>query len=85
MDKTTDVKKINSKFVTGVVVGTGMTKTVKVKVVHLFRHPLYRKAVKRAKVFLAHTEESYAVGDKVKIMETRPISKNKHFKVVGKI
>lgn len=86
MDKTIEVEKLHNKpGLTGEVVGVSMTKTVKVKVTHLFRHPLYRKAVKRSKIFLAHSEEPLAVGDKVQIAETRPISKNKHFKVVGKI
>ena len=86
MNKMNEQNKVSKKpgFV-GEVISTDMAKTVKVRVSHLYRHPLYRKAVKRSKIFLAHTEESFTVGDKVKIVQTRPISKNKHFKIVGKV
>lgn len=80
-----ETKKVTIKSLVGEVVGVGLSKTIKVKVTHLYRHPLYRKAVKRSKIFLVHAEEPFAIGDKVKIVETKPISKNKHFKVLGKI
>ncbi|KKW11211.1 MAG: 30S ribosomal protein S17 [Candidatus Gottesmanbacteria bacterium GW2011_GWB1_49_7] len=67
----------------GKVVSLSGTKTVIVSVVHNFRHPLYKKAVKRMKRFAVHNEgKELAVGDVVKIVETRPISKNKHYKIV---
>ena len=70
----------------GKVVSVSMKQTVIVEVVRLSRHPLYKKAVKRNKNFPAHCEiADIAVGDNVKIVETRPISKTKHFKVVGKV
>lgn len=69
----------------GIVVGIAMVHTVKVKVVHLYRHPLYRKAVRKFKYFLAHNESlPLAVGDAVRIAETKPISKRKHFIVINK-
>lgn len=71
----------------GVVVSTAMKNTIVVDVVHESRHPLYRKMVKRTKKFAAHIldGEQVSVGDIVKIAETRPISKTKHFRYVSKI
>lgn len=67
----------------GKVVSVKNAKTVIVSVTHEFRHPLYKKAVKRMKRFAAERGgKEVAVGDMVKIMETRPISKTKHFKIV---
>ncbi|MCL2111744.1 MAG: 30S ribosomal protein S17 [Clostridiales bacterium] len=55
-----------------------MQKTITVSVEDFVRHPLYGKAVKRTKKFKAHDEENTCnVGDKVRIMETRPLSKDK--------
>lgn len=66
----------------GVVVGKKMKKTVTVQVERQVRHPLYKKIVKRKKKFLAHDEyEKCKVGDKVKIIETRPLSKRKRWSV----
>ncbi len=66
----------------GVVVGNKMTKTVAVLVERQVRHPLYKKTVKRRKKFLAHDEyEKCQIGDLVKIVETRPISKKKRWMV----
>lgn len=63
-----------------------MQKTVTVLVEHLFRHPLYRKAVKRHQKFAVHNEiAGIVVGDKVQIRETKPISKRKHFIVIKKV
>ncbi len=79
------VKNPQKRQLTGTVVSTGMKQTVVVEVVRFSRHPLYKKMVKRTKNFAAHNEtEGIAVGDLVTIAETRPISKTKHFKVVGK-
>lgn len=83
MNKTQDTKE---KTVSGIVVSVGMQKTVIVKVEHLFRHPLYRKTVKRHRRFAVHNEvEGIAVGDKVKIREVKPVSKRKHFIVISKV
>jgi small subunit ribosomal protein S17 len=68
---------------TGVVVSTKMDKTISVKVERRLMHPLYGKFVKRSKKFFAHDEEnSCNVGDTVRIMETRPLSKNKRWRLV---
>jgi len=70
------------KFLTGTVVSTKMQKTVVVKVNILWLHPLYKKRVKKSKKYLAHDELGVKEGDKVKIAETRPISKRKRWRVV---
>lgn len=68
----------------GVVVSAGkMDKTIVVEVVSRVKSPIYKKVVKKAKKFKAHDELNQCrVGDTVKIMETRPLSKDKHFRVV---
>ena len=67
----------------GIVVSNKMDKTVTVAVEDFVRHSLYGKAVKRTAKFKAHDEENNAgLGDKVKIMETRPLSKDKQWRLV---
>jgi small subunit ribosomal protein S17 len=67
---------------TGIVVGTNMKKTVSVLVVRPVRHSLYKKIIKHRKKFLAHDEyEKCKIGDVVKIVETRPLSKRKRWRV----
>lgn len=66
----------------GVVVSDKMQKTVTVQVERLVLHPMYKKFIKRTKTFFAHDEENSArIGDVVQIVETRPLSKNKHWRV----
>ncbi|MBV6440868.1 MAG: 30S ribosomal protein S17 [Haliscomenobacteraceae bacterium CHB4] len=68
---------------TGVVVSSKMDKTIAVKVERRLMHPLYGKFVKRTKKFFAHDEENTCnVGDVVRIMETRPLSKMKRWRLV---
>lgn len=67
----------------GVVVSNRMTKTVVVKVERVFRHPLYQKVIKVAKKYKAHDElQQCKIGDLVEIMETRPLSREKRWRVV---
>ncbi len=67
----------------GVVVSDKMDKTVVVRVTREFRHPLYGKRVKKSKKYMAHDELNQCqVGDIVKIMETRPLSRHKRWRVV---
>jgi small subunit ribosomal protein S17 len=74
----------NRKTRVGIVVSDKMDKTITVAVEDFVRHSLYGKAVKRTKKFKAHDEENQCnVGDKVRIMETRPISKDKRWRLVG--
>ena len=70
----------------GVVVGDKMNKTVVVSVSRFIEHPKYGKFYKVSKKYKAHDEENtYKVGDNVEIISTKPISKDKKFKVVGKV
>ncbi|MDR2132128.1 MAG: 30S ribosomal protein S17 [Clostridiales Family XIII bacterium] len=68
----------------GLVVSDKMDKTIVVAVEDFVRHSLYGKAVKRTKKFKAHDEENQCnIGDKVRIMETRPLSKDKRWRLVN--
>lgn len=66
----------------GIVASDKMTKTVTVRVDRLVKHPIYRKYVKKRKKFMAHDDMGAKVGDKVKIVETRPLSARKRWRVV---
>lgn len=73
------LRKVRIGFVTS----DKMDKTVVVSIVEFVRHPLYGKAVKKTIKFKAHDEENVCkIGDKIKIMETRPLSKDKRWRVV---
>lgn len=68
----------------GEVVSNKMDKTVVVKIVRKTPHPVFKKYVKKTKKYVAHDEESKCnIGDKVEIVETRPLSKTKRWKVVS--
>lgn len=66
----------------GIVQSDKMTKTVTVRIERQVKHPIYRKYIKRRKNFMAHDEQGAAVGDKVRIVETRPLSAKKRWRVV---
>lgn len=66
----------------GIVSSDKMTKTVTVRVERQVKHPIYRKYIKRRKKFMAHDEMGAAIGDKVRIIETRPLSAKKRWRVV---
>lgn len=67
----------------GHVVSNKMNKTVVVAVDRLVRHPFYRKVMRRVTKLKAHDEQNACqVGDRVRVIETRPISKDKHWRVV---
>ncbi len=69
----------------GVVVGDKANQTVTVLVERRVMHPVYKKIVKRSKKYHAHDENNrHKIGDKVKIIECRPISKTKSWRVVTK-
>jgi small subunit ribosomal protein S17 len=71
------------KVRTGVVVSDGMDKTVMVRIDRQVRHALYDKTVRRSSKLAAHDEANDAhVGDTVRVMETKPISKSKRWRVV---
>lgn len=68
----------------GKVVSNKMQKTIVVAIEELVQHKLYKKAVKRTVKFQAHDENNIAqIGDKVSIMETRPLSKHKRWRLVS--
>ncbi len=69
------------KVRTGVVSSNKMEKTVVVTIERRTQHPLYGKVVIRTNKFKAHDELSCDIGDTVEIMETRPLSKEKHWRV----
>ena len=72
----------NIKTKIGKVVSDGMEKSVVVKVEYLVSHPLYKKRIKKSTKFMAHDEKDICgIGDKVKIAETRPLSKRKRWRV----
>jgi small subunit ribosomal protein S17 len=87
MNKDKEKTKIKSKKreIEGVVVSNSMEKTVKVRVDTLESHPIYKKRVKRKKVYFAHTAEELEVGDKVVIRESRPYSKKIRWIVLKKV
>jgi small subunit ribosomal protein S17 len=66
----------------GIVASDKMEKTVTVRVDRVVKHPVYRKYVKRRKKFMAHDETGAKIGDKVRIVETRPLSARKRWRVV---
>jgi small subunit ribosomal protein S17 len=73
------------KVLSGTVVSNKMKDTVVVEVSRYEKHPKYEKYVKLRKRFKAHDAGNTAtIGDKVQIIETRPISKDKHFKLIAK-
>jgi small subunit ribosomal protein S17 len=66
----------------GVVVSDKMDKTVVVAVMRSYRHPLYGKTIRRTKKYMAHDEHNACrVGDRVEIVETRPLSRHKRWRV----
>jgi small subunit ribosomal protein S17 len=70
----------------GIVVSDKMDKTISVAVEDFVRHSLYGKSVKRTRKFKAHDENNECrIGDKVRIMETRPLSKHKRWRLVNVI
>lgn len=76
-------ERARRKVKMGVVVSDKMDKTIVVKIEDFVRHPLYGKRVKRTKKFKAHDElNTCGIGDKVKIMETRPLSRDKRWRLV---
>ncbi len=67
----------------GIVVSDKMEKTIVVSIATMVLHPIYKKRVKKTTKFKAHDENNVAqVGDKVKIMETRPLSRDKRWRLV---
>lgn len=71
------------KIYTGKVISNKMDKTIVVAVTRLFQHPVYKKTVKRVTKLKAHDEQNRCnVGDTVRILETKPLSKEKRWIVI---
>lgn len=70
------------KTLTGIITSAKNQNTVTVLTERLWEHPIYQKKIKRSKKYLAHTEDKLKEGQKVKIAETKKISKNKNWKVI---
>lgn len=79
-DKNTGKKR----EIKGTVVGNKMQGTVKVRVDTLQAHPVYKKTIKKKKIFFAHTDEELELGDIVTIRESRPYSKKVRWLVIDK-
>ena len=76
-------KKVNHKTIQGVVVSDKMDKTITVLVTRKKKHPIYKKYMTYTKKYKAHDEKNEAhVGDTVVIIETRPLSKDKYFRLL---
>lgn len=74
---------MTDKIYSGMVVSDKMNKTVVVAVTRLFQHPFYKKTVKKVAKFKAHDEKNECKkGDIVKIIETKPLSKDKRWQVI---
>ena len=83
MAETTTLARHQRKMRDGIVVSNKMQKTIVVRVEQLVRHPKYNRVLKQANTFKAHDEaNSAAIGDLVRIMETRPLSKDKRWRLV---
>ena len=75
-------KRGSQKTLTGIVVSDKMEKSVVVSVERLVKHPVYQKYIRRKAKFMAHDEGNECrIGDRVLLTETRPLSKQKRFKV----
>jgi small subunit ribosomal protein S17 len=80
---TTTIERKSRKTRIGVVASNKMTKTITVTVERKVKHPIYGKFLKKSSSFHAHDEQNNAgIGDVVRIMETRPLSKTKRWRLV---
>jgi small subunit ribosomal protein S17 len=80
---TTEVVRQNRKVREGIVVSNKMDKTIVISIIERVRHPKYAKFVQRTKKLYAHDEANDAnIGDRVRVMETRPMSKQKRWRLV---
>lgn len=82
VEETQQKQRGRRREVVGLVTSDKMMKTVVVSVERLVRHPQYRRVFRRRSRFMAHDELGCHVGDKVRLMETRPLSARKRWRVV---
>ena len=77
-------KRMPKRILSGVVVSSNSNKTITVDVIRRIKHKLYKKIIRRSKKYHAHDENNeFNVGDTVSIIETKPISKLKKWKVIS--
>ncbi len=77
------MERNNRKTQIGTVISDKMDKTIVVSIVRDFRHPLFKKIIRLKKRIKAHDETNECrIGDRVKLMETKPLSKEKHWRVM---
>ena len=77
------MERNNRKVREGIVVSDKMDKSIVIKVERKMKHPIYGKFLKRSTKFMAHDEKNECgIGDRVGIMETRPLSKNKCWRLI---
>jgi len=80
------VERANRKTRVGHVISDKMDKTIVVAIVNNVKHPLYKKIIKRTYKLKAHDENNECgIGDRVRVMETRPLSKDKRWRLVNVI
>lgn len=76
-------ERLNRKIKTGTVISNKMDKTVVIKVERVVKHPVFKKIIRRSSKFKVHDEKNEcSVGDKIKIIETRPLSKEKRWRLL---
>jgi len=81
-----EAKKTQKRGLEGIVVSTKMAKTIVIRVDRMKTHPKYHKQYRQSKKYKVHDEKGeYKVGDVVRFVETRPLSKDKRWRAVGKI
>jgi small subunit ribosomal protein S17 len=81
--ETTEARENRRKVREGIVASTKMDKTIVVTVTDRVRHPLYGKTLQRSKKLYVHDEQNDArSGDRVRVQETRPLSKNKRWRLI---
>ena len=77
-------KKLPKRILSGVVVSSNSNKTITVSVTRRIKHKLYKKIIKKTKKYHAHDEDNqFKIGDNVSIIESKPISKLKRWKVIS--
>ncbi|MEK7472637.1 MAG: 30S ribosomal protein S17 [Patescibacteria group bacterium] len=72
------------KFYKGKIISMKMAKTITVEVERLLAHPIYKKRFKRSKKYHVHSEKEHKLGEVIRFIETRPVSKSKRWKEVTK-
>ena len=83
MSESVEKKQSNPRVVTGTVVSNKMDKSITVQVERRVKHPIYGKYIRRSTKVHAHDEDNTCqIGDLVTVVETRPLSRTKHFKLV---